>query len=131
MSAELKNKEYKSVNIRLCGINIPTKKKLIQGLSMVFGIGPKVAMDIYTALGIDFTLRFGDLSDLDVNRIRDYIAQNIKVEGELRSEISSNIKNLIAMGCYKGTRHRKGLPVHGQRTKTNARTRKGRRKSTN
>ncbi len=120
-------KEYKNVFVRICGVNIPSKKKIFVGLPVIYGIGKYLSEKICTELTINSQARMGDLSDEELNKIRKYIEENCVVEGDLRSEVASNIKTLIAIGCYKGMRHRKHLPVHGQRTKTNAKTRKKRR----
>lgn len=110
---------------RIAGVNIPTQKRVEISLTYIFGIGPKVARDICEKVGIPLERRVHQLSDSDVLKIREYIDQNVKVEGDLRREISMNIKRLMDLACYRGFRHRRGLPVRGQRTHTNARTRKG------
>ena len=120
-------KEYKNVFVRISGINIPSKKKIFVGLPLVYGVGKYRAEQICKELSVNPQARMGDLDDGELNKIRKYIEENYVVEGDLRSEVSSNIKTLIAIGCYKGMRHRKNLPVHGQRTKTNAKTRKKRK----
>jgi small subunit ribosomal protein S13 len=120
-------KEYKNVFVRISGINIPSKKKIFVGLPLVYGVGKYRADQICKELSVNPQARMGDLDDSELNKIRKYIEENYVVEGDLRSEVSSNIKTLIAIGCYKGMRHRKNLPVHGQRTKTNAKTRKKRK----
>ncbi len=120
-------KEYKNVFVRISGINIPSKKKIFVGLPLVYGVGKYRADQICKELSVNSQARMGDLDDSELNKIRKYIEENYVVEGDLRSEVSSNIKTLIAIGCYKGMRHRKNLPVHGQRTKTNAKTRKKRK----
>jgi small subunit ribosomal protein S13 len=120
-------KEYKNVFVRISGINIPSKKKIFVGLPLVYGVGKYRAEQICKELSVNPQARMGDLDDSELNKIRKYIEENYVVEGDLRSEVSSNIKTLIAIGCYKGMRHRKNLPVHGQRTKTNAKTRKKRK----
>ena len=120
-------KEYKNVFVRIAGINIPSKKKIFVGLPLVYGVGKYRAEQICKELSVNPQARMGDLDDGELNRIRKYIEENYVVEGDLRSEVSANIKTLIAIGCYKGMRHRKNLPVHGQRTKTNAKTRKKRK----
>ena len=110
---------------RIAGVNIPTEKKVQVGLTYIFGIGPARAKDICTKAGIADTTRVNQLSDDDVIRIREIIDRDYQVEGDLRRETAMNIKRLMDLGCYRGLRHRKGLPVRGQRTHTNARTRKG------
>ncbi|MDX9690419.1 MAG: 30S ribosomal protein S13 [Alphaproteobacteria bacterium] len=110
---------------RIAGTNIPAGKPLQIALRSIYGIGPKYAKDICTRTGIDPVTRVNTLSDEQILRIREDIDQNYKVEGDLRREVSMNIKRLLDLGCYRGLRHRKGLPVRGQRTHTNARTRKG------
>ena len=110
---------------RISGINIPTNKKINIALTYIFGIGPKVASDICVEATIDITKRVNQLSDEEVNKIREIIDSNHSVEGDLRRKISMDIKRLTDLGCYRGLRHRKKLPVRGQRTHTNARTRKG------
>ena len=110
---------------RISGVNIPTNKKIHVALTYIFGIGPKVAGDICTEAAIDITKRVSELNDDDLNKIRDLIDQKHIVEGDLRRKVSLDIKRLNDLGCYRGLRHRKKLPVRGQRTHTNARTRKG------
>ena len=110
---------------RIAGVNIPTDKKVQIGLTYIFGIGPKRAKDICAKAGIAEAVRVNQLSDDDVIRIREIIDRDYQVEGDLRRETAMNIKRLMDLGCYRGLRHRKGLPVRGQRTHTNARTRKG------
>lgn len=110
---------------RIAGVNIPTQKRLVIGLTYIYGIGPKRAQEIMDKLQFDAKIRVNQLSDQDVLRIRECIDGDYKVEGDLRREVSMNIKRLTDLGCYRGLRHRKGLPVRGQRTHTNARTRKG------
>ena len=110
---------------RIAGVNIPTGKRVPIALTYITGIGPFVANQIVEAVGIDPTRRVNDLSDAEVLAIREYIDANLTVEGDLRREVSMNIKRLMDLGCYRGLRHRKNLPVRGQRTHTNARTRKG------
>jgi small subunit ribosomal protein S13 len=110
---------------RIAGVNIPTAKRIPIALTYITGIGPTIAGQICTALNIDQSRRINQLSDAEVLAIREYIDANLKVEGDLRREVSMNIKRLMDLGCYRGLRHRKGLPVRGQRTHTNARTRKG------
>ena len=110
---------------RISGVNIPTNKKINIALTYIFGIGPKVASDICIEATIDKTKRVNQLSDDEVNKIREIIDSKHSVEGDLRRKISMDIKRLTDLGCYRGLRHRKKLPVRGQRTHTNARTRKG------
>ena len=111
---------------RIAGVDLPREKRIEVGLTYVYGLGPNVAKQILQATGISPDTRVKDLSDDEAALIRDYIDKNsILVEGDLRRETSLNIKRLTEIGCYRGVRHRKGLPVRGQRTKTNARTRKG------
>ncbi|MFC5737983.1 30S ribosomal protein S13 [Sinirhodobacter huangdaonensis] len=110
---------------RIAGVNIPTGKRVPIALQYIHGIGPMFATKIVEAVGIDPTRRVNDLTDAEVLAIREYIDANLTVEGDLRREVSMNIKRLMDLGCYRGLRHRKNLPVRGQRTHTNARTRKG------
>ena len=110
---------------RISGINIPTIKKINIALTYIFGIGKKVADDICSDASVDITKRVSELNDDEINIIRDLIDQKHTVEGDLRRQISLDIKRLNDLGCYRGLRHRKKLPVRGQRTHTNARTRKG------
>lgn len=110
---------------RIAGIDLPRNKRVEIALTYIFGIGRSTSQKILTECGIDFNTRTDNLTEAEVARIRDNIDKNAKVEGDLRRDISMNIKRLMDLGCYRGLRHRKGLPVRGQRTKTNARTRKG------
>ena len=110
---------------RIAGVNIPTGKRVPISLTYITGIGPHIAELICASVGIDRARRVNQLSDTEVLQIREYIDANLTVEGDLRREVSMNIKRLMDLGCYRGLRHRKGLPVRGQRTHTNARTRKG------
>ena len=110
---------------RIAGVNIPTQKRVIIALQYIHGIGPKFAENICTSLNIPAAKRVNQLLDAEVLRIREFIDAHYRVEGDLRREVSMNIKRLMYLGCYRGLRHRKGLPVRGQRTHTNARTRKG------
>ena len=114
---------------RISGVDIPREKRLIVSLTYIFGIGHTKSALICEATEIDPTTRVRDLTDEEVARIRNWIEANEKVEGDLRREISQDIKRKMEIGCYQGLRHRKGLPVHGQRTHTNARTRKGPKKT--
>ena len=110
---------------RLAGVDLPKDKRIEIGLTYIYGIGRTSANKILEETGINPDIRVRDLSETDVNKLRDYIDQHEKVEGDLRREVSLNIKRLMEIGCYRGVRHRKGLPVRGQNTKQNARTRKG------
>jgi small subunit ribosomal protein S13 len=110
---------------RIAGVNIPTAKRVPIALTYITGIGPHTAENICEALKIDRARRVNQLTDGEVLAIREYIDANLTVEGDLRREVTMNIKRLMDLGCYRGLRHRKGLPVRGQRTHTNARTRKG------
>lgn len=110
---------------RIAGVNIPTDKRVLIALTYIHGIGPARAKDIIAKANISDTARVNQLSDDDVIRVREIIDRDYNVEGDLRREVAMNIKRLMDLGCYRGLRHRKGLPVHGQRTHTNARTRKG------
>ncbi len=113
---------------RIAGVDLPRRKHLAYALPYLFGIGPKLARDICAKTNIPANKRVDELSDAEVKSIRDLLDGEYKVEGDLRREIQMNIKRLMDLGCYRGLRHRRGLPVHGQRTHTNARTRKGPRK---
>ncbi|MBL0930976.1 MAG: 30S ribosomal protein S13, partial [Alphaproteobacteria bacterium] len=110
---------------RIAGVNIPTGKRVVIALRYIYGIGPNNAAEICKKIGIPDAKRVNQLSDEEVLKIREYIDREHRVEGDLRREIAMNIKRLMDMGAYRGLRHRKGLPVRGQRTHTNARTRKG------
>ena len=110
---------------RIAGVNIPTGKRVPIARTYIHGIGPKFAEEIIASVGIDPTRRVNDLSDAEVLQIREYIDANLTVEGDLRRETQMNIKRMMDLGSYRGLRHRRGLPVRGQRTHTNARTRKG------
>ncbi len=110
---------------RIAGIDIPREKRVAVSLTYIFGIGPTKSAEICAAAGVDENTRVRDLTDTEVNRLRAYIDQNLEVEGDLRREIAQDIKRKQEINCYAGVRHRRGLPVHGQRTRTNARTRKG------
>jgi small subunit ribosomal protein S13 len=114
---------------RIAGIDLPKKKRSEIGLTYIFGIGRTTSRAILAKAGVDVNKKIGDLNDDEVQRIRGIITADYKVEGALRSETQLNIKRLMDIGCYRGIRHRKGLPVRGQRTRTNSRTRKGRRKT--
>jgi small subunit ribosomal protein S13 len=110
---------------RIAGVNIPTQKRVVIGLQYIHGIGGKFAQEICDRVGIPPERRVNELSDLEVAQIRETIDRDYVVEGDLRRDVAMNIKRLMDLGCYRGLRHRKGLPVRGQRTHTNARTRKG------
>ena len=114
---------------RIAGVNIPTNKRVIIALTYIHGIGPKSALEIADKLGIDHARRVQDLTDQEVLQIRETIDAGFTVEGDLRRNTAMNIKRLMDLACYRGLRHRKGLPVRGQRTHTNARTRKGKSKA--
>jgi len=114
---------------RISGIDLPKNKRGEIGLTYIYGIGRSTAQRILTEAGIDFNTKVQDWNDEQLNSIRAIINDQIKVEGSLRSEVQLNIKRLMDIGCYRGTRHRKGLPLRGQRTKNNSRTRKGKRKT--
>jgi SSU ribosomal protein S13P len=110
---------------RIAGVNIPSNKRVLVSLRYIYGIGPTKARDICTTLSIGEDKRVNQLSDDEIAKIRELIDKDYRVEGDLRREVAMNIKRLVDLGCYRGLRHRKGLPVRGQRTHTNARTRKG------
>ena len=110
---------------RIAGVDLPRDKRVEIGLTYIFGIGRTTASKILAETGVNPDTRVRDLDESDVNKLREHIDHNVKVEGDLRRETSMNIKRLIEIGCYRGVRHRKGLPVRGQSTKQNARTRKG------
>ena len=114
---------------RIAGIDIPKDKRVEAALQSIFGIGPSIAKEILEKTGVNPDTRVRDLTEDEVNLIRDYIDKNVQVEGDLRREVALNIKRLVEIGCYGGVRHRKGLPVRGQHTKQNARTRKGPKKT--
>jgi small subunit ribosomal protein S13 len=114
---------------RISGIDLPRNKRGEIGLTYIYGVGKSTAQSILTQAGIDFNKKVQDWSDDELSAIRNIINEGIKVEGALRSEVQLNIKRLMDIGCYRGLRHRKGLPVRGQRTKNNSRTRKGKRKT--
>jgi small subunit ribosomal protein S13 len=114
---------------RIAGIDIPREKRVEIALTYIFGVGPTTARRVLTIANIDPNLRVKNLTDEQVGRLRDVIGKEAKVEGELRREVALNIKRLIEIGTYRGLRHRRGLPVRGQRTRTNARTRRGPRKT--
>jgi small subunit ribosomal protein S13 len=113
---------------RIAGVNLPNQKRLEVGLTYIFGVGRSTSLKICTDLGLSPDTKVRDLTDEEVTKLRNYIDQNLEVEGDLRRERQQAIKRLIEIACYRGIRHRRGLPVNGQRTKTNARTRKGPKK---
>ena len=113
---------------RIAGVNLPNQKRLEVGLTYIFGVGRSTSLKICTELGLSPETKVRDLTDEEVTKLRNYIDQNLEVEGDLRRERQQAIKRLIEIACYRGIRHRRGLPVNGQRTKTNARTRKGPKK---
>ncbi len=114
---------------RISGVDIPREKRLEISLTYIFGVGRTTAQQVCAATGIDPDTRVRELTDEEVARLRGYIDANLKVEGDLRRDVSQDIKRKMEIGCYQGIRHRRGLPVHGQRTHTNARTRKGPKKT--
>jgi small subunit ribosomal protein S13 len=114
---------------RIAGIDIPREKRLEISLTYIYGIGRTTSQQICAATGIDPNTRVRDLTDEEVSKIRSWIDENLKVEGDLRREVSQDIRRKMEIGCYQGLRHRRGLPVRGQRTQTNARTRKGPKKT--
>jgi small subunit ribosomal protein S13 len=114
---------------RIAGVDLPGKKRSVIALTYIFGIGPSTASTILAEASIDESIKMDDLSDMQVAAIRDIIQKKYKVEGDLRREVTENIKRLMEIGCYRGLRHRRGLPVRGQRTRTNARMRKGKKKT--
>jgi small subunit ribosomal protein S13 len=118
-------KDQERLVARIAGVNIPTQKRVVIALQYIHGIGPNFAQKICQAVGIPAERRVSQLTDAEVLQIRETIDRDFLVEGDLRREVSQNIKRLMDLGCYRGLRHRKGLPVRGQRTHTNARTRKG------
>jgi small subunit ribosomal protein S13 len=114
---------------RIAGVNLPNQKRLEIGLTYIYGIGQPTAQKVCAALGLDPNEKVKDLTDEEINKLRTHIDGELQVEGDLRRERSQAIKRLSEIGCFRGVRHRRGLPVHGQRTKTNARTRKGPKKT--
>ncbi|MBM7369346.1 30S ribosomal protein S13 [Gordonia hydrophobica] len=114
---------------RVAGVDLPREKRLEIALTYIFGVGRTTSKEIIAATGLSADLRAKDLTDADVAKLREYIEASVKVEGDLRREVQADIRRKIEIGCYQGLRHRRGLPVHGQRTKTNARTRKGPKKT--
>jgi|SRR5690554_3672926 small subunit ribosomal protein S13 len=114
---------------RIAGVDLPRDKRVVIGLTYIFGIGKKTSQQIIASTGISEETRIRDLTEEEVSKLREAIDKSVKVEGDLRREVAMNIKRLIEIGSYRGMRHRRGLPVRGQRTKTNARTRKGPRRT--
>ncbi|MEO6701707.1 MAG: 30S ribosomal protein S13 [Jatrophihabitantaceae bacterium] len=114
---------------RLAGVDLPREKRMVIALTYIYGVGPTRAKETLEATGVSPDLRARDLSDEDLVKLRNHLEANYKVEGDLRREVAADIRRKIEIGCYQGLRHRRGLPVHGQRTKTNARTRKGPKKT--
>jgi small subunit ribosomal protein S13 len=114
---------------RIEGVDLPRNKRVEVGLQYIFGLGPTRARTVLAATNVNPDIRVKDLSENEVNALRDFISKNYKVEGDLRREVQMNIKRLIEIGCYRGLRHRRNLPVNGQRTRTNSRTRKGPKKT--
>ncbi len=114
---------------RIEGVDLPRDKRVEIGLRYIYGVGPTRAQEIIDATGVDPDIRIKDLTDSDISKMREHISNNLMVEGDLRRQVQMNIKRLIEIGSYRGLRHRRGLPVRGQRTKTNARTRKGPKKT--
>ena len=114
---------------RIEGVDLPRAKRIEVGLTYIYGIGPTRAKEIIASTKVNPDTRVKDLTESDVSALREFISKNYQVEGDLRRDVQMNIKRLVEIGCYRGLRHRRGLPVHGQRTKTNARTRKGPKKT--
>lgn len=114
---------------RIEGVDLPRSKRIEIGLQYIYGIGPTRAKQILAATKVSPDIRVKDMEETDVSLLRDYIGKNFTVEGDLRRDVQMNIKRMIEIGCYRGTRHRRSLPVHGQRTRTNSRTRKGPKKT--
>lgn len=113
---------------RIAGVDLPKNKRVEVALTYIYGIGRPTSRKLLTELGINMDTRVKDLAEDEIHRIREYIEKNLRVEGELRQEVIADIKRLMEIGCYRGIRHKRGLPVRGQRTRTNARTRKGPRR---
>ena len=124
----VKGKEGKAV-ARIAGVDLPRNKRMEVALTYIYGVGQSTAQYILTKSGIDFDKKAGEWNDEELSNIRNIITNEFKVEGQLRSEVQMNIKRLMDIACYRGLRHRKGLPLRGQRTRTNSRTRKGKRKT--
>ena len=114
---------------RIAGVDLPREKRVEIGLTYIYGIGRKTSNDILAATGVNPDVRVKDLTEDDISKLREYIDHHLQVEGDLRRSVAMDIKRLVEIGCYRGIRHRKGLPVRGQRSKTNARTRKGPKKT--
>ncbi|GAB05830.1 30S ribosomal protein S13 [Gordonia amarae] len=114
---------------RVAGVDLPREKRLEIALTYIYGVGRTTSKEILAATGLSADLRAKDLTDADISKLREYIEASVKVEGDLRREVQADIRRKIEIGCYQGLRHRRGLPVRGQRTKTNARTRKGPKKT--
>ncbi len=114
---------------RIAGVDIPREKRTVVSLTYIYGIGPTLARQVCVQAGVDESTRLRDLTDEEVAKLRNYIEGNLRVEGDLRRETSQDVKRKMEIGCYQGLRHRRGLPVRGQRTHTNARTRKGPKKT--
>ena len=114
---------------RIAGVDLPNNKRVEIGITYIYGIGLSTAKKILAETGVDPDVRVKDLTETDISKLREYIEHNLRVEGDLRSEVSLNIKRLMEIGCFRGVRHRKGLPVRGQSSKRNARTRKGPRRT--
>ena len=114
--------------VRLVGVDLPQSKRIETALTYIYGIGLTTSKEVLAATGVNPDIRVKDLTEDDLAKLRDYIQGNLKVEGDLHREVSQNVKRLMEIGCYRGLRHRRGLPARGQRTHTNARTRKGPRK---
>lgn len=114
---------------RIAGIDLPRNKRIEVALTYIYGVGRSTSQKVLASAGVDFNTRTDNLTELEVARIRDVLDRDYKVEGDLRRDVTANIKRLMDLGCYRGLRHRRGLPARGQRTKTNARTRKGPRKT--
>lgn len=113
---------------RIAGVDLPREKRVEVGITYIFGIGQSTSKKILSETGVNPDTRVRDLTEQEINKLREYIEHNVKVEGDLRREVSLNIKRLVEIGCYRGVRHRRSLPVRGQNTKQNARTRKGPKK---
>jgi 30S ribosomal protein S13 len=114
---------------RIAGVDLPREKRVEVAMTYIYGIGLKTSQQLIKETGINPDTRVKDLSETEISKLREYIEHNLKVEGDLRREVSLNIKRLVEIGCYRGVRHRRGLPVRGQNTKQNARTRKGPKKT--
>src|SRR5690554_2357030 len=114
---------------RIAGVNLPNNKRIVVGLTYIYGIGPTLSRQILAEAGIDVSVRTNELTEGEVRAIRDILETKYTVEGDLRRNVQMDLKRLMDLGCYRGLRHRRGLPVHGQRTRTNARTRKGPRRA--